>query len=98
MKGGRAKRAGSRPKGRGRYSACFNDNHYTVPADDYYKIDHRLVVKDQGGYLCQPGPEGMHGDTFDSGKLAHWALASASVAIVDPGAVRIGASRLPPPR
>jgi len=80
------------------YSACFNDNHYTAPADDYYKADHRLVIKDQGAYLCQPGPEGMHGDTFDSGKLAHWALTSASGAIVDAGAIRIGGGRLAPPR
>ena len=80
------------------YSASFNDNHYTVPAGDYYKTDHRLVIKDQGAYLCQPGPDGMHGDTFDSGKLAHWALTSASGAILDPGAIRIGGARLPPPR
>jgi hypothetical protein len=80
------------------YCACFNDNHYTAPADDYYKTDHRLVVKDQGAYLCQPGPEGMHGDTFDSGKLAHWALTSASGAILDAAGIRIGGGRLPPPR
>ena len=80
------------------YSGCFNDNHYTVPADNYYKTDHRLVVKDQGGYLCQPGPDGMHGDTFDSGKLAHWALTSAPGAIVDLEGIRMGVSLLPPPR
>jgi len=80
------------------YSACFNDNHYTVPADDYYKTDHRLVIKDQGAYLCQPGPDGMHGDTFDSGKLAHWALTSGSGGIVDPAAIRVGGGRLAPPR
>jgi hypothetical protein len=40
----------------------------------------------------------MHGDTFESGKLAHWALTSASGAIVDPGSIRVGGGRLPPPR
>jgi hypothetical protein len=40
----------------------------------------------------------MHGDTFDSGKLAHWALTSGSGAVVDPGAIRIGGGRLPPAR
>jgi len=58
------------------YSAAINDNRYALPADEYIKLDHRLTVKDQGRYSCQVDGDGRHGDTFDSGKQAEWALAS----------------------
>jgi len=32
------------------------------------------VVKNGGKYECTPDDDGRHGDTFDSGKLAHFAL------------------------
>lgn len=56
------------------YAAAINDNRYTVPADEYLKTDHRLVIKSAGVYVCEPQPDGQHGDTFDSGKLAEYAL------------------------
>jgi len=71
------------------YSAHFNDNHYTAPPGPYYKTDHRLVIKDRGAYLCDPSPDGMHGDTFDSAKLAHWALTPAP-ALLDTATLRTG--------
>jgi hypothetical protein len=77
------------------YSAHFNDNHYTAPPGPYYKTDHRLVIKDRGAYLCDPSPDGMHGDTFDSGKLAHWALTPALAALLDPATLRTGPSHSP---
>lgn len=58
------------------YSAAINDNHYACPPSEYLKKDHRIVVKDGGRYACTPGPDGEHGDTFDSGKLAEYALVS----------------------
>ena len=58
------------------YSAALNDNRYACPAADYFKKDHRLVVKDGGRYSCTPEPDGEHGDTFDGGKLAEYALSS----------------------
>jgi hypothetical protein len=59
------------------YSTAINDGMYALPPGDYVKQDHRLTMKDQGRYVCTPDPDGKHGDTFDSGKLAEYALQSA---------------------
>lgn len=58
------------------YSAAVNENRYALPSSQYLKEDHRLTVKDQGRYQCEPEPDGKHGDTFDSGKLAEYGLVS----------------------
>jgi len=58
------------------YSAEINDNHYVLPPEEYLKKDHRSVVKDRGTYDAAIDRDGGHGDTFDSGKLALWALRS----------------------
>lgn len=71
------------------YTAAVNGNQYALPASPYLQGDHRLVVKQAGGYQCSPEPDGRHGDTFDSGKLAEWALAALTGAIQDPGVVRM---------
>ena len=72
------------------YAAAFNDNHYTVPPEIYFKEDHRLMIKDRGIYNAVPQPDGKHGDTFDSGKLAEWALVNSAGAIVTPDGIRTG--------
>jgi hypothetical protein len=65
-----------------RYSGMVNDNRLVCPGDEYYKDDHRMVVKTGGLYACEPDPrDGKHGDTFDSGKLALHALTSNNGAI-----------------
>lgn len=56
------------------YSAAINDNAYALPAAEYVKADHRLTMKDAGRYVCVPDADGRHGDTFDSGKQAEYAL------------------------
>lgn len=56
------------------YSASVNENRTALPPDPYIKADHRLTMKDQGRYVCVPDADGRHGDTFDSGKLAEYAL------------------------
>ncbi len=56
------------------YSTAINDNRYSLPPDEYIKKDQRMVMKDQGRYICVPDADGRHGDTFDSGKLAEYAL------------------------
>ncbi|HVU07655.1 MAG TPA: hypothetical protein VHG89_03835, partial [Verrucomicrobiae bacterium] len=63
------------------YATAVNDNRVTVPNDEYFKDDHRLVVKSAGTYVCEPQVDGKHGDTFDSGKLALYALNSSNGAI-----------------
>lgn len=72
------------------YSAAINENRYAFASDPYIKKDHRLVVKDGGIYKCTPEPDGMHGDTFDSGKLANWALDSTQGALTSVAGIRMG--------
>ncbi len=72
------------------YAAQVNANRYTLPPEDYLKDDHRLVLKIAGLYHCDPEPDGKHGDTFDSGKLAEWALTATAGAIADPSVIRLG--------
>jgi hypothetical protein len=57
------------------YAASVNDLKTILPPDEYLKNDHRLTMKDGGRYVCVPDSQtGAHGDTFDSGKLADFAL------------------------
>ncbi len=61
------------------YASEINDNHYTLPPENYFKKDHRIVIKDRGLYMCDAEADGAHGDTFDSGKLAQHALNEVGV-------------------
>lgn len=61
------------------YVAKLNDNRLTLPPERYVREDHRLPKKIKGLYVCEPTAEGKHGDTFDSGKLASWALRSGGL-------------------
>lgn len=56
------------------YAGEINDNHYVLPPENYLKKDHRAVVKDRGAYAAEVDRDGGHGDTFDSGKLAQYAV------------------------
>jgi hypothetical protein len=56
------------------YVAQLNDNRLTMPPERYIREDHRMPKKIKGLYVCEPASDGKHGDTFDSGKLASWAL------------------------
>lgn len=56
------------------YVGRLNDNRLTLPPERYIREDHRLPKKIKGLYVCEPAPDGKHGDTFDSGKLSSWAL------------------------
>jgi len=63
------------------YTAQINDNRYVLPPESYFKKDHRSVVKDRGSYTCEVDNDGGHGDTFDSGKLAQFALQGRDSAV-----------------
>ncbi|HMJ88459.1 MAG TPA: hypothetical protein VK530_01515 [Candidatus Acidoferrum sp.] len=54
----------------------FEENRMTVAPERYIKEDFRLVKKDRGMLVCDLGPDGQHGDTFDSHKLALHSLSS----------------------
>jgi len=72
-----------------RYCAQINENKQALAPDGYIKADHRLVMKDRGAYVCEPDSDGRHGDTFDSGKLADYALDSGG-GILTAEAITIG--------
>lgn len=56
------------------YVAAFEDNLMAMPEGKWIQEDHRLVRTEAGRFVAEIGPDGGHGDTFDSGKLAYWAL------------------------
>lgn len=60
------------------YVAAIEDCLLTLPAGDWIILDHRLVMREAGGFATNLGPNGEHGDTFDAGKLAYWGLNSNS--------------------
>jgi len=75
------------------YCAEINDAHYAMPPESYLKKDHRSVVKEAGAYACDVDADGGHGDTFDSGKLAQYALtAGGGAAVAHAAAVGGGAA------
>jgi len=64
------------------YVGILEDNHLTLPPEAYVRIDHRLVRKDRGLFVCEPDSDGRHGDTFDAAKLAVHSLRSAGPSFV----------------
>jgi hypothetical protein len=56
----------------------LDDNQATLPPERYLKADFRLVKRDRGSFTTELGPNGEHGDTFDSHKLALNSLESTS--------------------
>jgi hypothetical protein len=72
------------------YVARLNDNRLTLPPERYVREDHRMPKKIKGLYVCEPAPDGKHGDTFDSGKLASWALRSNAGSLTTMEGVAIG--------
>ena len=74
------------------YSAAVNENTIALPPDPYIKADHRMPMKDQGKYVCTPDADGRHGDTFDSSKLALYALQSSQGALTTMAGLRVGQS------
>lgn len=74
------------------YAAQVNDNHYTMPPEEYYKNDQRMVVKTGGSYECEPGPDGQHGDTFVSGAMGQHALSGAGGALTSTEGIFMGES------
>lgn len=76
-----------------RYAAQVNDNRYRLPPEEYLKDDHRLPTKNGDRYDCEVAPDGKHGDTFDAGKLADWALDGVGVAIESTEGIIVGGGR-----
>lgn len=58
------------------YVNDFTDSVARMPDPVWLRDDHRLVKKVAGRFAADLSPDGGHADTFDSGKLARFALAS----------------------
>lgn len=56
------------------YSGLFEDALIGIPEGAWIIEDHRLVMQEKGSFYANLGPNGEHGDTFDSGKLSYWSL------------------------
>lgn len=56
------------------YSSTFEDGIMACPDEKWFRDDQRRVHRDKGTFVTELGENGEHGDTFDSGKLAYWAL------------------------
>lgn len=74
----------------GRLISDLDDNRLWLPAERYLRDDWRLVKKERGQFVCDPDVDGKHGDTFDSTKLAHWALTSTGGAITSTEGMKLG--------
>ena len=72
------------------YVAELEDNHLTLPPSAYVRIDHRLVKKDRGMFVCAPTSDGCHGDTFDAGKLGVHAVTSKTAGITSVEGISMG--------
>lgn len=59
------------------YVNAHTDGILCSPEAPFLKEDRRLVQKSKGLFVTLTGKGGKHGDTFDSGKLARWALLSS---------------------
>jgi hypothetical protein len=56
------------------YVNAHTDGILCSPESPFCKEDRRLVQKSKGKFVTLTGKGGKHGDTFDSGKHARWAL------------------------
>lgn len=59
------------------YVNAHTDGLLCSPEAAFTKEDRRLVQKQKGKFVTLTGKGGKHGDTFDSGKHARWALLSS---------------------
>lgn len=62
------------------YVNAHTDGILGTPEAPFVKEDRRLVQKSKGLFVTLTGKGGKHGDTFDSGKHARWALLSSGPA------------------
>lgn len=59
------------------YVNAHTDGIIATPEAAWIKEDRRLVTRSKGRFVTVTGKAGKHGDTFDSGKHARWALMSS---------------------
>lgn len=71
------------------YANAYDDSAIAIPPDRWLKDDRRLAKRVKGSFDNELDSAGNHGDTFDSGKLALYAL-TGSGGPVEAHAVQVG--------
>jgi hypothetical protein len=79
------------------YVNALEDGLWTLPSGEFIRDDQRLVAKQKGSFISATSNSGQHGDTFDSCKLAQWALIKGG-GRVQAEAVAVGGSQNKPLR
>ena len=74
----------------GKLVEVLEDAHLILPPERYIKEDFRLVKKKRGTFDNEVAPDGKHGDTFDSTKLAEHALTSGAGGITSVAGIKQG--------
>lgn len=72
------------------YANTYDDSAIAIPSDRWVSDDRRLAKRVKGSFDNELDSAGNHGDTFDSGKLALYALSAASAGPVEATAVPVG--------
>lgn len=72
------------------YADAYDDSAIAIPPDRWLSDDRRLAKRVKGSFDNELDSAGNHGDTFDSGKLALYALVSAVGGPVEAHAVPVG--------
>lgn len=72
------------------YANAYDDSAIAIPPDRWLSDDRRLAKRVKGSFDNDLDSAGNHGDTFDSGKLALYALVSSSGNPVEARAVPVG--------
>ncbi len=75
------------------YVNAHTDGQIATPEAPFIKEDRRLVQKSKGLFITLTGKGGKHGDTFDSGKHARWALLSSGAAEIEGVSLSSGAEQ-----
>ena len=60
------------------YAGLYEDGLIATCGDKRFKDDIRRVHRERGSFETELGENGEHGECFDSGKLAYWALESGA--------------------
>lgn len=81
------------------YAGLYEDGLICTPGEKWYKDDQRRVLREKGSFATELGENGEHGEVFDSGKLAYWALEQGAGRVeADAAPVGTGLNRQQPHR
>lgn len=78
------------------YTSLLEDGLVELPPGDWIRDDHRLVMRESGGFAIATGKNGQHGDTYIACGLAYWGIEGAG-GPAQAAAVPVGSFSTPAP-